>query len=73
MASLCPECGMHLCDHTAKERGQTSEQFEEDMRRDMTPEELAAWSFGDDTTKIRAAREIAAKRKVGTFKPTFPK
>lgn len=73
MASLCPACGRYLCDHTAKERGQTEGEFWEDMRRDMTAEEVAAWESGDDARKLAAAQAIAAKRKSGIFVPTFSK
>jgi hypothetical protein len=73
MPGLCPNCGKYLCDHTPEERGQTQEQFEEDMRREFTPEEIAAWESADPQKKLAAARRIADQRKQGTFKPTFPK
>jgi len=59
------------CDHTPEERGQTEEQFLEDVRRLSTPEEMAAWESGDEAAKLKIARDIAAQRKAGTFKPTF--
>lgn len=39
MPSLCPECGRAMCDHTAKERGQTMAE----MMRPLTAEEEALW------------------------------
>ncbi len=71
MAGLCPTCGRFLCDHTAKERGQTDGEFFEDLRRDITKEELEAWNTGDDAKKIAVAQAIAEQRKAGTFVPTF--
>jgi len=72
MASLCPVCGKYLCDHTAEERGQTEEEFNEDTQRLMTPEEEAAWHLGDKAQKLAAAKMVAIQRKDGTFKPKFP-
>lgn len=72
MPGLCPNCGNSLCDCTLAERGQTHEQFNEDMSRDFTPEEQEAWESGDQTKKLAAARRVAEQRRQGTFKPTFP-
>lgn len=71
MAGLCTVCGRVYCDHTPAERGQTPEQFKEDMQRDLTPEEEAAWQRSDTKTQIAAAQEIARQRAAGTFVPTF--
>ncbi|HOX30645.1 MAG TPA: hypothetical protein P5080_06005 [Candidatus Paceibacterota bacterium] len=71
MPGLCPRCGRVYCDDTAEERGQSEAEFWEDMRRDITPEELEAWESQDDAKKIAAAQAIAAQRKAGTFVPTF--
>jgi hypothetical protein len=71
MTGLCPTCGRSLCTHTAKERGQTDGEFIEDLRRDITNEELEAWNTRDDSKKIAVAQTIAKQRKAGTFVPTF--
>ncbi len=71
MPGLCPNCGRYLCDCTTGERGQTDDEFNEDMRRQFTPEELAAFESGDSEAKLKAARAIAEQRKAGTFKPIF--
>jgi hypothetical protein len=60
-----------LCDCTPEERGQTDAEFDEDMRRQFTPEELAAFESGDSDAKLLAARAVAEERKAGTFKPCF--
>lgn len=53
--SLCPTCGRVYCDHEPEERGQT---FEE-MMRELTDEETAAWRSGDEDLKLRLARQNA--------------
>ena len=62
MASLCTICGRIYCDHTAEERGLTPEQWDQEMERDLTPEEQTAWKSGDDDAKIRAGRIAASNR-----------
>ncbi len=71
MTGLCPKCGRSLCDCTPEERGQTEEEFNIDMCRDITPEELKAWYSGDDAKKLEVAKSITEQKKAGTFKPTF--
>jgi hypothetical protein len=41
------------------------------MRRQFTPEEMAAYASGNSDRKLMVARAIAEQRKAGTFKPTF--
>ena len=53
--SLCPVCGCWLCDHTARQRGQTREE----IFRLMTPEEIEAWESGNQLLKMRVARKNA--------------
>jgi len=60
--SLCTVCGRALCDHTLEERGQT----EEEMSRDLTPEELETWR----TEPSDSQKKIAVARKYKHYKPT---
>jgi len=53
--SLCPKCGNYLCDHTLEERGQTYEE----MIRNLSPEEEAAWRSDNDAEKLKVARKHA--------------
>lgn len=52
---LCTCCGRMYCDHTAKERGQT----DEEMMRDLSPEERKAWEEGNTQKQIEMARKHA--------------
>jgi len=49
--SLCPVCGRWSCDHTAEERGQTHEE----MMRNLTLDEQAAFRSSDDEFKLTTA------------------
>jgi len=51
--SLCPVCGRAYCDHTPKERGQTTEE----MMRPLSEEEQAAWASGSNERKTVAAQK----------------
>jgi len=55
--SLCPVCGKLYCDHTPEERGQTNEE----MWRDLSPEELEAWQNEPTYSprKVKVARKHA--------------
>jgi len=57
MGSLCPRCGRVMCDHSAKGRGETKEEFEKDMNRELTPKETAAFESKNPLHKIIVARE----------------
>ena len=55
--SLCPVCGRMMCDHSPKEREQTSEE----MMRPLTPEENKLWEAEphDSPKKIALAKKNA--------------
>jgi len=57
MAGLCPRCGRALCDHSTRGRGETEEEFEKDMNRELTPKETAAFESENPLQKIIVARE----------------
>ena len=72
MPSLCPTCGWLYCDHSPAERGQTQEEFREDMDRHFTVEEYEAFGSGDSERKLAVAQAITSQKKAGTFQPRFP-
>ena len=55
--SLCTVCGRYLCDHTAAQRGQTTEE----LRRPMNAEETKLWKTEPDGSQklIELARKNA--------------
>ena len=59
--SLCPVCGRLYCDHTSIERDQT----EEEMMRELTPEENEAWEKEPSDSE----RKIAVAVKYQHYKP----
>jgi len=50
---LCPICGRYYCDHTAAERGQTTEE----MLRLPSEDEKTATMSGDQKKIIEAAKK----------------
>jgi hypothetical protein len=73
MPGLCPRCGEECCKHTVIERGQTEEEYQEDLIRELTEEERKALASGKKSDKIGSAVWLLLLRRQEKSFPKFSK